>query len=32
MKIDTLTFDKIIKDGFNMGMQMAAKFVINYLQ
>ena len=33
MKIDTLTFDKtIIKDGFNMGMQAASKFVINYLK
>ena len=33
MKIDTLTFDKkIIQEGFNLGMQAAAKFVINYLE
>ena len=33
MKVDVLCFEKeIIKEGFNLGMEMAAKFVINYLQ
>ena len=33
MNVDSLYFDKeVINDGFKLGMQAAAKFVVNYLK